>query len=120
MSLFPRLRKLRLKRHLLKSRTRQSTSIRVRITPSLGIMGHTTVPRRQRLPTDGQANSSINNCDDLQWLQSFRATGVRSSSGRAAILPSSKNAVEKGLSKARVALFMQLGSRHGLCVSDST
>jgi carboxymethylenebutenolidase len=49
-SSFPRLRKLRSRRRLLRNQTRRSTAIRVRIMPSLGIMGHTTMPPRQRSP----------------------------------------------------------------------
>src|SRR5580704_5284392 len=77
MSSFPKLRKLRLKRRLLRNQTRQSTAIRVSIMPSLGIMGRTTMPRRQRSPTGGQANFYINNCGDLRSLQPIRATHRR-------------------------------------------
>jgi carboxymethylenebutenolidase len=56
LSSFPSLRKLRSRRLLLRNQTRQSTAIRVRIMPSLGIMGRTTMLRRQRSPTGGQAN----------------------------------------------------------------
>src|SRR5580704_4643651 len=66
MSSFPRLRKLKLKRRLLRNQTRQSTAIRVRIMPSLGIMGPTTMPPRQRSPTGGQATFYINHCGDLR------------------------------------------------------
>ena len=45
---------------------RQSTAIRVSITPSLGTTGHTTMPQRLPSPTGGQANFHINNCGDLQ------------------------------------------------------
>jgi hypothetical protein len=38
-------------------------------TPSLGITGRTTMPRRQRSPTGGQANFYIDNCGDLRPLQ---------------------------------------------------
>ena len=62
----PSLRKLRSRRHLPTNQTRQSTAIRASITPSLDIMGRTTMPPRQRSPTGGQANFYINNSGDLQ------------------------------------------------------
>jgi len=74
----------RSKRHLPKNRTRQSTAIRVRIMPSLGIMGRITMPPRQRSPTGGQANFYINNCGDLRSLP-------RPMSLRAATCPCSPN-----------------------------
>jgi hypothetical protein len=43
-------------------------------------VGRTTMPRRRRSPTGGQANFYINNCGDLRSLQPFRATGVPSPS----------------------------------------
>ena len=64
-----KLRKLKLKRPLPGNQTRQSTAIPVSITPSLGTMGRTTTPRRQRSPTGGQANSYINNSGDLRSLE---------------------------------------------------
>jgi len=69
----PSLRKLRSRRPLPASQTRRSTAIRGSITPSLGIMGRTTMPRRQHSPTGGQANFYINNCGDLRSLQPIRA-----------------------------------------------
>ena len=63
------------------------TAIRVRIMPSLGIMGHITMPPRQRSPTGGQANFYVNNCGDLRSLQPFRATGAPSPSDSLALLP---------------------------------
>src|SRR5271170_3660100 len=71
-SSFPSLRKLRSRRPLLASQARRSTAIRVSVTPSLGIMGRTTTPRRRRSPTGGQANFYINNCGDLRSL--FQST----------------------------------------------
>ncbi len=47
---------------------RQSTAIRVRITPSLGTMGHTTMPRQQRSPIGGQTNFYTNNSGDFLSL----------------------------------------------------
>src|SRR5271154_4184161 len=78
MSSFPRLRKPRLKRRLLRNQTRQSIAIRVRIMPSLGIMAHTTMPPRQRSPTGGQANFYINNCGDLRTGRRFCGAQKRS------------------------------------------
>jgi hypothetical protein len=78
-SSFPSLRKLRSRRHLPANQTRQSTAIRVSVTPSLGIMGTHLMPRRQRSPTGGQANFYINNCDE-------RADGVHISYDRMASL----------------------------------
>jgi dienelactone hydrolase len=69
---FPSLPKLRSKRRLPTNQTRQSTAIRVRITPSLATMGSTTTPRRQRSPTGGQANFYTKNCGDRR---SRRAPG---------------------------------------------
>ena len=65
---------VRLKRHSPRNRTRPSTAIQVRITPSLDIVEHTTMPPRQRLPTGGRVNFYINDCGDLRSLQPFRAT----------------------------------------------
>src|SRR5260370_35056314 len=72
MSLFPSLRKLRSKQPLPKNQTRRSTAIRASITPSPGIMGRTTMQRRQRSPTGGQASSYINVCDDHLAVPRFR------------------------------------------------
>src|SRR5260370_1796287 len=72
MSLFPSLRKLRSKQPLPKNQTRRSTAIRASITPSPGIMGRTTMPRRRRSPTGGQASSYINVCDDHLAVPRFR------------------------------------------------
>src|SRR5260370_2505372 len=72
MSLFPSLRKLKSKRHSPANRTRQSTPIRVSITPSLGIMGRITMPRRRRSATGGLASSYINVCDDHLAVPRFR------------------------------------------------
>ena len=49
-------RKPRSKRRSPANQTRQSTAIRVSITPSRGITGRTTTLQRQRSPTGGQAN----------------------------------------------------------------
>src|SRR5271154_4010525 len=84
MSSFPRLHKRRLKRHLLRNRTQRYTAIRVRVMPSLVIMGRITTPPRLTLPTVGRANFYINNCSDLRWLQPFRTTGASSPSARTA------------------------------------
>src|SRR5208282_4228789 len=67
MSSFPRLHKRRLKRHLPRNRTRRSTAIRVRVMPSLVIMGRITTPPRLTLPTVGRANFYINNCGDIRF-----------------------------------------------------
>src|SRR5258707_13290693 len=107
MSSFPRLRKLRLKRPLLRNQTRQSTAIRVRIMPSLGIMGRTTMPRRRRSPTGGQANFYINNCGDLRSFQPFRTTGASTAFGQDGVFAELKSAVENSLSKAGLMLFIQ-------------
>src|SRR6202162_140146 len=87
MSSFPRLRKLKLKRHLLRNQTPQSTAIQVRIMPSLGIMGHTTMPPRQRSPTGGQANFYINNCGDPRSLDSSPRVALRIASESPVIRP---------------------------------
>jgi hypothetical protein len=71
-------------------------------------MGRITMPPRQRSPTDGQANFYINNCGDLQLLQPFRATGAASPFGQDRVCAELKSAVEKGLSKAGLMLFMRL------------
>src|SRR5580692_8610449 len=68
---FPSPRKLRSRRLLPSSQTRQSTAIPVNATPSLGIMGRTTMPRRRRSPTGGQANFYINDCGDLRASSRF-------------------------------------------------
>src|SRR5580692_10246676 len=81
MSSFPRLHKLRLKRHLPANQARRSTAIRVRIMPSLGMVGHITTLRLQHSPTSGHTPFSIANCDDLLSLHPFRATGAPSASG---------------------------------------
>ena len=62
-----------IKAALAENRTRPSTAIRVSTTPSLGTMGRTTTPQRQRSPTGGQANFCINNCGDHRALQPLRA-----------------------------------------------
>lgn len=49
----------------VENQTRQSTAIRVRIMPSLGIVACTTTRPRRLSPTDGQANFYVNNCGDL-------------------------------------------------------
>jgi carboxymethylenebutenolidase len=54
-----------IKAALAKNQMRRCTATRGRIMPSLGIMGHTTMPLRQRSPIRGQANFYINNCGDL-------------------------------------------------------
>src|ERR1700733_11990899 len=64
MSSFPKPRKLRSKQHLLISQTRQSTAIRVRTMPSLGMVGRITTLRLQRSPTREHMPFSIANCDD--------------------------------------------------------
>src|SRR5260370_32730751 len=108
MSSFPRPRKLRSRRHLVRNRTRQSTAIRVRIMPSLGIKAHTTMPPRQRSPTGGQANFYINDCGDFRSLQRLRATRSPSPSVRTGIFAELKSAVGNELSKAGLMLFTQL------------
>src|ERR1700734_1743032 len=104
MSSFLNQRKLKLKQHLLRNQTRQSIAIRVRIMPSLGITGHTTMPPRQRSPTGGQANFCISSCGDLQSLQPFRATGAPFAIGQGCVSAERKSPAEKGLSKAGLML----------------
>src|SRR5271169_5698206 len=99
MSSFPRLRKPRLKRRLLRGQTRQSIAIRVRIMPSLGIMAHTTMPRRQRSPTSGQANFYINDCGDLRTGRRFYRAEKRS---RERLEQSRTDAVHAAWIKARL------------------
>jgi dienelactone hydrolase len=65
-SLFPSPHKRKSKRRLRANPMRPSTAIRVRITPSLGIMGRITTRRRRRSPTGGQASFCISNCGDLE------------------------------------------------------
>src|SRR5271170_7396574 len=74
MSSFPRLHKLRLKRYWLRNQTRRSTAIRVRVMPSLAIMGRITTPQRLTWPTDERANFYINNCGDPLSFQPFQMT----------------------------------------------
>src|SRR5580698_4547441 len=100
MSSFPRLHKRRLKRHLLRSRTRRSTAIRVRVMPSLVTMGGITTPLRLTLPTVGRANFYISNCGDLWSLQPFRTTGAPAPSAGTTLFAALKSAVDKDLSKA--------------------
>jgi dienelactone hydrolase len=69
MSLSPRRRKLRSRQHLPAKQTRRSTAIRGSVTPSLGIMERTTMPRRQRSPTGGRVNFYSDNCDDVPSFQ---------------------------------------------------
>src|SRR5260370_387548 len=108
MSSFPRLHKWRSKRHLQSNHTRRSTAIRVRIMPSLGIMGHITMPPRQRSPTDGRANFYINNYGDLRSFQPLRATRIAFAFRQDGIFAELKSTVENDLSKAGLMLFMQL------------
>jgi len=60
----PSPRKLKSKWRLQTSRTRLSTATRVSITPSLAIMGHTTMPRQHRLRTSGQGHFYL--CGNLK------------------------------------------------------
>src|SRR5579862_3016111 len=68
-SLSPSQRKLRLRQHLPARQTPRSTAIRGSVTPSLGIMERTTMPRRQRSPTGGRVNFYSENCDDTPSFQ---------------------------------------------------
>src|ERR1700687_1457578 len=109
MSSFPKLHKLRSKRHSLRNQTRRSTAIRVRVMPSRVIMGRITTPRRLTLPTVGRANSYISNCGDLRSFQTLRTTGAPSPSASTALFAALKSAVEKGLSKAGLMLVCSSG-----------
>ncbi len=86
-SSFPSLRKPKSKRPLPANRTRQSTAIRVSTTPSPGIMGRTTMLRRQNSPTGGQGNFYISNCGDLRSLQAVRERLYSADSGDPSLLP---------------------------------
>src|SRR5277367_5088356 len=94
MSSFPRLHKRRLKRHLLRNRTQRSTAIRVRVMPSLVIMGRITTPPRLTLPTVGRANFYISNCGDPSVV---------------AAVSDDWSAAEKGLSNAGLMLLCSSG-----------
>src|ERR1700722_10527122 len=74
MSSFLSQRKLKLKQHLPRNQTRQSTAIPVRIMPSLAIMGHTTTPPRQGLRMVERENFCISNSAGLRPLPLLRAT----------------------------------------------
>jgi carboxymethylenebutenolidase len=52
--------------HSQKSPTPPFTAIRVSVTPSPGITGRITMPRRLRAPTRGQANFYKSNCGELR------------------------------------------------------
>src|SRR5271168_4529762 len=78
MSSFPRLHKRRLKQHLPRNRTQRSTAIRVRVMPSLVIMGRITTPPRLTLPTVGRANFYNKNCGDLRDDKKNRDGAVQS------------------------------------------
>src|SRR5579862_1471264 len=87
-SLSPRQRKLRSRQPLPASQTRRSTAIRGSVTPSLGIMGRTTMQRRQRSPTDEQENFYISNFGEVRSsrfgrLERFRAQLRRKQGARA-------------------------------------
>jgi carboxymethylenebutenolidase len=53
-----------IKAALANKQTRRSTAIRVRITRSLGMVGHITTLRQPHSPTSGHTPFSIANCDD--------------------------------------------------------
>src|ERR1700675_3906849 len=101
MNSFPRLLKLRLKRHSPRNRTRPSTAIQDRVTPSLDIVEHTTMPPRQRLPTGGRVNFYINDCGYLRSLQPFRATLAPSPSGRTAFFCRAEKRSRERLEQSR-------------------
>src|ERR1700719_5047279 len=126
--------------------------------PSPGIMEHTTLRTRRRLPMGGRANFYINNCGDFRAASSGRLrverfemikkiemerfslttskpfdeviAGVNAAIGHpdmaefgrstheARSFAELKSAVEKGLSKAGLMLFMQLD--HGAVVHKET
>src|SRR5271168_801787 len=89
---------------------RWSIVIRGSVTPSLATMGHTTMPQRQRSPTVGLANFYINNCGDLRSLQLFRAIEAIAF-GQDGVFVELKSAVEKGLSKGGLLLFVRAKAR---------
>src|ERR1700688_3420836 len=115
MNSFPRLRKLRLKRHSPRNRTRPSTAIQDRITPSLDTVEHTTMPPRQRLPTGRRVNFYINDCGDLRSLQPFRATGAPSPSDRTAVFcradKRSRERLEQNRTDALRAVWIKAAGR---------
>src|ERR1700686_2261603 len=80
MSSFPSLRKPRSKRHLPANQAQQFTAIRGSVTPLLGIMGRTTMPRRQRSPTGGQANFYISNFGEFRFSRFRRLERFRDQS----------------------------------------
>src|SRR5258708_40132196 len=69
MSSFPRLRKLKSKRHLRRNQIRQSIATQVRIMPSLGMVGRITTLRPQHSPTSGHTRFLIPNCGDRRTLR---------------------------------------------------
>src|SRR5271156_4629975 len=71
MSSFPRLHKRRLKRPLLRNRTRRCTAIRGSVMLSPAITENTTTTPRLTLPTVGRANFYISNCGEIRSFQPF-------------------------------------------------
>src|SRR6266478_7591031 len=118
MSSFPRLHKWRSKRHLQRNQTRRSTAIRVRIMPSLGIMGLTTMPPRQRSPTDGRANFYISSCGDLRSFQPLRASRIAFAFRQDGIFAELKSTVGNELSNAGLVTLMRL-DQGGCALRDS-
>ena len=113
----------------------RSTAIRVRVMPSLVIMGRITTPPRLTLPTVGRANFYISNYKEIRddkkiEIERFSLTtskqfdeviaGVNAGIGHpdmaefgrstheARSLAELKSAIEKGLSTVGLMLFMQL------------
>src|ERR1700722_11508307 len=109
MSSFPRLRKLRSKRHSLRNQKRRSTAILARIMPSLGIMGHTTMPRQQPSPTDGQGNFYISNCGDLRSFLPVRTTGAPSPSARTGVVRRAEKSSRERPEQSRTDAILQFG-----------
>src|SRR4029079_2466576 len=58
------------------NRARPYTAIQVSATPSLGIMGRTTMLPQLRSPMDGQANFYISNCGDFVSSQPKPVTQI--------------------------------------------
>ena len=65
------------------------------------------MPRRQHSPTGGQPNFYISNCGDLRSFQPFSDDWNAFVFGQARRFCRAESAVENGLSKAGLMLFMQ-------------
>src|SRR5260370_10731127 len=107
-SSFPSLRKLRSRRPLPASLTRRSTAIRVSITPSLGIMGRTTMPPGQRSPTGGQANFYIDNFGEFRSSRFGPLERFRLRAGRRFFRDEKCSRERSEQSRTDAVYFMQL------------